>query len=595
VTAAGYLTLGILLAAVVAFAAGRWRPDAVAVLALLALLLSGILDPRAAFAGFGSPVLVAVAAVYVVSAGLERTGVAAALGRRIFRLAGASEAALILAFGGVAGLLSGVMNSIGAMAVLLPAAMAAAREARISPSRLLLPLALGTRLGGDLTLIAGPSNLIASTTLHAQGLRPLGFFEFTPIGAPFLAVGLAFMAVVGRRWLPAVAPAEPADRARLLDVYRLRERLFEIHIPPLSPLAGKTLGQSELGAAWGLTVLSITRPHRRVVAPGPDERLAAGDRLLVQGRLEELMQSRFLDAAEVREEGPIDVSALESPDVRVVEVIPAPRSTLAGKTLREVDFREKYGVTVLAIWREGRPRRTGLVDLPVQLGDALLVQGRRDRLRLLARDPEFLVLEAEDGAPLRTARAGWAVAAVLLMIALSTAGMDIAVAALAAAALVVAAGCVTAEELYQYVDWRALVFIGAMLPMSTALTVTGAAGQAVSAVLAAIGRTPFLALAALLAAGIVANQIMPSVAATVLLAPVAIHIAAATGSSPYAFVMAIIAATGTTFTPISNPVNLLVMGPGGYRIADYVRIGLPLALLLGVVSLIVIPLVWPLR
>jgi di/tricarboxylate transporter len=594
-TPAGYLTLGILAAAVVAFATGRWRPDAVALLALLALLVSRILDPRAAFAGFGSPVLVTVGAVYVVSAGLERTGVAASIGRRLFRLAGANEAVLILALGGVAGLLSGVMNSIGAMAVLLPAAMATAREARLSPSRLLLPLALGTRLGGNLTLIAGPSNLIASTALETAGLRPFGFFEFLPIGGTFLVAGLLFIAFVTRHWLPSTAPAERPTRGRLLDLYRLRERLFEIRIADDSPLVGKTLESSELGSTWGVTVLSITRRRRRLVAPGPAEALAAGDRLLVQGRLEELLQSRFLDAAHVNERGPINVAGLESRDVRIVEVILAPRSALAGKSLREIDFREKYGLTVVAVWREGRPRRTALVDLPVQLGDALLVQGHRDRIRVLSRDPDFLVLEPEGGAAMRTGRAAWAVGALVLMILLSTAGIEIAVAALAAAALVVAAGCVTAEEIYQFVDWRVIVFIGAMLPISTALTATGAAAQVVAGVIDTVGPGTVPTLIALLGIGIVANQVMPSVAATVLLAPIALQIAAATGSGPHAFMMAVIAATGTTFTPISNPVNLLVMGPGGYKMSDYVRIGLPLALLLAGLSLIVIPLFWPLH
>jgi len=589
VTFDAYLTLAVLAAAIVAFASGRWRPDAIAVLALLTLLVSTILDPRSAFAGFGSPVLVAVAAVYLVSAGLERTGVATAIGRRILRVAGSDEAVLILVFGGVGGVLSGVMNSIGAMGVLLPAAMAAAREAGISPSKLLLPLALGTRLGGSLTLIAAPTNLIATATLDSYGLRPFDFFEVTPIGVAFLVVGLAFMVLLGRRWIPAIIPAESTTRATLMDIYRLRERIFEISISRRSPLAGKTLEQSALGAAGGVTVLSITRPRGRIVAPPPTERLEVGDRLLVQGRLDELTQSRLLDSADVHEKDEIERGALESAEVRVVEVMLAPRSGLFGKTLREVDFREKYGASVLAIWREGRPVRTRLVDLPVQLGDALLVQGRRDRIRVLGRDPDFLVLEPVEAEPLRTNRRGWAIAALLLMMALSTAGVDIAVAALIAAAIVVGAGCITAEEIYRFVEWRVLVFIGAMLPMSTALTVTGAAAQIVSGIMETAGGTPFVSLATLLAVGIIANQVMPSVAATVLLAPIALQIAAATGSNPHAFMMAIIAAAATTFTPISNPVNLLIMGPGGYRMKDYVRVGLPLAVLLGIVALIVIP------
>jgi len=590
-TSAGYLTLAVLTVATVAFASGRWRPDAIAVLALLALLVSNVLDPRSAFAGFGSPVLIAVAAVYLVSAGLERTGVATAIGRRILRVAGANEALLILVFGGVGGVLSGVMNSIGAMAVLLPAAMAAAREARISPSKLLLPLALGTRLGGSLTLIAAPTNLIAAETLDSHGLRPFGFFEVSPVGVAFLVAGLAFMAVLGRRWLPAIVPAEHLTRKALMDIYQLRERLFEIRITRDSPLAGKTLEESELGAAAGVTVLSIMHARRRVVAPRPTDRLEAGDLLLVQGRMDELAASQVLNGAEVREKDKIEAGALESPEVRVAEVMLAPRSSLFGKTLREVDFREKYGVTVLAIWREGRSMRTKLVDLPVQLGDALLVQGRGDRIRVLGRDPDFLVLGPEETTPLRTDRRGWAIAAVLLMIALSIWGVEIAVAALIAAALVVGAGCINAEEIYRFVEWRVLVFIGAMLPVSTALNLTGATAQIVSGILGVIGNTPFAAMGALLAIGIAANQVMPSVAATVLMAPIALQIAAATESNPHAFMMAVIAAAATTFTPISNPVNLLVMGPGGYRMKDYVRIGLPLAVLIGIVALIVIPLI----
>lgn len=591
-TVAGYLTVTILAAAVLAFAAGRWRPDAIALLVLLALLVFRILDPPAAFAGFGSPVLVTLAAVYVVSAALERTGVAGRLGRRVFSIAGSSEAALILVFGAVGGILSGVMNSIGAMAVLLPAAVATAREAGISPSKLLLPLALGTRLGGNLTLIAGPSNLIASAALADAGFRPLGFFEFLPIGGSFLLVGLTFIALVARRWLPETAPVGRRRTGRLLDLYRLRERLFEVRIPEESPLAGKTLAESGLGSEWHVSVLNIRRGHRRLDAPRGEERLEEGDRLLVQGRIEDVAGSEILTVTAL--DDATDAVPLEAGSLRVIEMTLAPRSNAAGKTLRELDFREKFGLTVLAVWREGQPRRTKLADLPLQHGDALLVRGRTDRIRLLARDPDFLVLEPEQIPLRRPDRAAWAMAGLLVMVVLATTGTAISIAALVGAAVVIMAGCLTAEELYQAVDWRSIVFIGAMLPISTALTVTGAADLAVNGVLAAAGRAPLMAVTGLLGIGIVANQIMPSVAATVLLVPIALQVATTTGGNATAFMMAIVAATGTTFTPISNPVNLLVMGPGSYRMADYVRVGLPLALILGGIALAVIPLAWPL-
>lgn len=591
-SAEALLALGLLIAASVAFAAGRWRPDAIALATLLALLLSGTISLDAGLAGFGSSPLIAIAAVFVLSAGLERTGVAASLGRRILTLAGRSEVRLTVAFTITAGLLSGVMNSIGAMAVLLPAAIAAAREAHISPSRLLLPLALGTRLGGNLTLISGPSNLIASEILVQHGFRPFAFFEFLPLGGAFVLAGVAFIALIGRRWLPDVPMHEPARPEHLVDLYRLRERLFEVRVTEDSPLIGMTIAQSDLGRSLGLTVLSITRGGQRIIAPPRDERLLSGDRLVVQGRLEDLQRS--VDVRNIGLSSPQDPSSavLESTDVRVAELLLAPRSGLTGKTLREIGFRERYGVTVLAVWREGRPRRTGLVDLPVQLGDALLVQGHRDRLQLLQREPDFLVLEPNVATELHTERAPWALLAVGVLIATSVAGVPIALATLLAAGVVVVSRCLRVEDIYQVIDWRALVFIGAILPLGTALSGTGAAAGLSEIALRTLGTNPLLALGVVLVVSIVLNQFMPSIAAATVLAPIAIQAAGATGANPHAFVMAVIAGTGTTFTPIGNPVNLLVMGPGGYQMKDYVRIGLPLAILLGIVSLALIPAVW---
>lgn len=589
---AAALTLSLLVAASSAFALGRWRPDAIALLVLIVLLLSGTVTLEAGLAGFGSPALVAIAAVFVVSAGLERTGVAAVLGQRILGVAGRSEARLALAYCAAGGLLSGVMNSIGAMAVLLPAAVATAREAKVSPSRLLLPLALGTRLGGNLTLISGPSNLIASESLVQHGLRPFAFFEFAPLGTAFLVAGVAFIGLIGRRWLPDVAIHEPPRHEHLVDLYRLRERLFEVRIPDGSPLSGKTIAQSDLGRSLGLTVLSISRGTQRIIAPTRDERLRGGDRLVVEGRPEDLQRSHDLQQVGLSAPREPEVTVLESAEIRVVEAILAPRSGLAGKTLREINFREKYGLTVLAIWQEGRPRRTGLVDLPVRLGDALLVQGPRDRIALLRQDSDFLVLEPDGSQELRTARAPWALLSVAVMIGASTAGVPIVLATLLAAGIILGSRALTVDEIYQVIDWRALVFIGAILPIGTALSTTGAASALSGVALRTLGAHPLSALATVLGVSIILNQLMPSIAATTVLAPIAIQAAGATGAHPHAFVMAVIAGTGTTFTPISNPVNLLVMGPGGYQMRDYVRIGLPLAILLGIVSYVLIPAVW---
>lgn len=592
---AGYLTGLVLVAATVAFITGRWRPDGIAVLVLLALLLLGLVDLPTGLAGFGNPALFTVAAVFVVSAALEHVGIAAELGRRIYRLAGGSEIRLVLAFGLAGGVLSGFMNSMGAIAVLLPAAMAAAREAQLSPSKLLLPLALGTRLGGVLTLIAGPSNLIASQALVTAGHRPFGLFELLPVGVPFLLLGVGFMAYLGHRWLPSRAALMPPRADPLLSLYRLSERLFHLRVGMNSMLVGKSIAQSELGRALGVTVIGISRGRNRIHGPSRDEVLAEGDTLIVQGNQDEILQSPILETMGlrlVRDPVPFQV---ESSAVRVVEAILAPRSTLQGSTLREIGFREKYGMSVLAIWREGRPRRTALGDIRIQHGDALLIQGDRERLRMLRRNPDFIVLDLLGAPHLRTAKIPWALMAIAIIVLASTTELlPLAVATLLAAVLVVAAGCLTVEEVYQAIDWRSLVFIGSMLPLGSALTTSGAAGAVVGWVLATVGHAPYLALVSLLVAATILNQLMPSVAATVLLAPIALHVASSLGASPYAFMMAVVAGTGTTFTPVGSPVNLLVMGPGGYRMSDYVRIGIPLVGLLLVLGVLIIPVAWPL-
>lgn len=588
--------LVVLAAATVAFLSGRWRPDFIAVAVLMALLLSGVVTTEQGFAGFGSPALLAVASVFVLGAALERVGLAAWAGRKILRIAGGNEARLILTFGLTAGLLAGLINSLGAIAVLLPAAMVAAREAKTSPSKLLLPMALGTRLGGVLTLIAGPSNLIASQALVDRGAAPFGLFTFFPLGAVFLVVGLIFIAAVGRRWLPSVASIDVPRPGRLMELYRLKERLFEVRIPDDSPLVGRSIAESELGKTLGVMVVGVTRGVRVITAPTPAERLHGGDRLLVQGRFEELSQAGALEPLGLHGAKAAEAYAMESGDVRVAEVILPPRTSLIGKTLRGMNFRESYGLTALAIWREGQPKRTILADVPLQVGDALLVQGHRERIRMLKHDPDFLVIETGEVEPPRHERAPWAVLALAMMVILSVSGLaSIAVAALLAAVVVVASGCLSAEEVYKAIDLRSLVFIGALLPLGTAVATTGAASAVVKETLAVFGQSPLPALVGLLTAAAVLNQVMPSVAATVVLAPAAFNVATLTGANVYPFMLAVVAGTATTFTPIGTPVNLLVMRPGGYAMKDYFRVGLPLAVLLVVLGVLIIPALFPLR
>ncbi|MDR7481651.1 MAG: SLC13 family permease [Armatimonadota bacterium] len=591
----GWIVTGILLATVAAFGWGRARPEVITLAAVGALGLSRIATPTQAFAGFGDPATVTVALVFVLSAAMERTGLAYRAARSLVGTVGGGEGRLLAALMLLAGALTGVMNNIGAMAVLMPVAVAVAREAQLSPARLLMPLAIAIRQGGALTLVAGPSNLVVSGLLAAAGFGALRFFSYLPVGLALLAVTVAFMLTAGRRLLP-VRPAPPhTGRLRRRDLpkeYRLAERLFRLRVDEDSPLASRTLAQTALGHAFRLHVLAIQRGRRRIVAPLPTEQVLPGDVLVVQGRPEDLERLQHLGPIEVVTREVDRSEPLETEAIGLVEVVLAPRSELAGKTLRDLEFRQRYGLNVVAIWREGRPYRTGLGEQALRYGDALLVQGPRDRLRALRADPSFVVLE-EPEAP-RTARVGVAAGAVLVLIVLaSTGAVPVALAALLAAGVAVTGGAVTVEEAIGAVDWRTVIVIGGLLPLGAALNATGAAAAIARAGLAIAGSSPLSALVASFTAAMVIGHVVPSIPTTILLAPIALDLAQALGANPVPFMIVISCASSTTLlTPISHPVSLMIMGPGDYRFGDYVRVGAPLAVLLSVTLVAVAVLVW---
>ncbi|OFX32380.1 MAG: hypothetical protein A2Z07_08895, partial [Armatimonadetes bacterium RBG_16_67_12] len=515
----------------------------------------------------------------------------------LFRLLGPSEPALIVALMALAAALAGFMNIVAATAVLLPVALAVCRETGISPSRLLMPLAIASRLGGALTLVGKPSNLIVSLLLVQAGGAPLSFFSFLPVGLAMVAVGILYMIVLGRRLLPTRMPEgfpwSAALRGDLEETYQLPERLFRVRISADSPLAGKTIAETGLGEMFGVVVLAIVRGRKREYSPAPGDVLATGDELLVEARPEEVDRLRSL---------PVDITPehagrgdpLETEEIGLAEVVVAPRSDFAGKSLKEIEFRQRYGLNVVAIWRAGRPRRTWLAGLPLQFGDALLLQGPRDRIRFLRQDPNFVSLDKPR--PLRLSRAPVALLAAAAVIVLVTAGLvPVSLAAVLAAGVMVVSGSVSARESFEAVDWPTIIVIGGLLPLGTALQSTGAAAVIAGTILPVAGQSPVATLALVLVAAVAVGHFVPSVPATILMAPIGLSAAAAIGASPVPFMIAVASATSVTLlTPISHPVSLMVMGPGGYRFSDYMRVGAPLALLLFVTLLAVVVAVWPL-
>jgi len=579
------LTLSILAAAIALFITERLPVDLVALLVLLSLVVTGLLDPAEAFAGFASPAVIAVGGIFVVSAGLFQCGLARSMADLMIRLAGESEPRLIaLLMIGVA-VLSAVMNNVAAVAVLLPAVIGISRRTGISPSRLLLPLAYGAAMGGTLTLIGTPPNLIVSDVLRQRGLPPIGFFEMTVLGLPLVLAGVVFMLTAGRRLLPDRPFRDKLRRTRLpeelIDIYHLPEYIHALEVPQGSALVGRTLEESAMRQDFGLTVLGVVRASERVIDPEASETIRANDRLLVEGgprRLERAVTRWGLGASSAR---PDEAELLLAGDTGLVEVTLAPRSSFEGRSLREMDFREKFGVTVLALWRGGEPIEREIATEPLRMGDVMLVQGSWSRIGLLRREPALIVLFGEEALPRRTRKAPVAVAILLAMIAAVVSGLaPISIAALGAALLMVLSGCLRMEEAHQAIEWNVVFVVAGTLPLGVAMENSGAtqwiADVALSPV-AGLGTLPLLVLLFVVTA--LMNLAISNYATAALLAPIAFSLGAGAGLDPRPLVLAVALGSSVAFaTPIAHQSNLLVMGPGDYQFSDYLRVGVPLTL-----------------
>jgi len=586
------VTLTIILAALTLFASEKLRVDLVALLVLLAVGLTGLIDSESIFDGFANPAVITVWAVYMVSGGLFKTGVADAMGRGILRLAGGKEPGLIAMIMVTCGVISAFMNNVGATAMLMPAMVGISRRTKIAVSKLLMPLSFSSLLGGKMTLIGTPANILAMGVLADRGLPTLGFFGFTPMGTVVLATGVLYMVLIGRHLLPVRAGTQGRQ-----DVYRLREYVTQVRVSNPSPLAGKTLVQSRLGQDYDLTVLALERAGESRSRVRRDTRLQTGDLLTVEGAVDGLMAAREALGLAIEAERKLDLERLEPGTVRLIESTLAPNSGLVGRTLREVRFRDRYGFTALAIWRHGGTITEKLRDVPLQFGDALLLQGPQHRVRELQEGTDFLVLEPLEVEQLRRNKAPVAVAALAAAIGLVVfADLHISMAMAIAAVAMILTGCLSIEEAHESIDWRTVFLVAGMLPLGMAMESTGTAQYLANIMLDALGDFGPLALLAgtyLLAALI--TQAMSNAAAIVLIVPIAVDTALALGANHLTFTMAVVIGAATSFlTPIGHKANVLVFGPGGYRFFDYARVGALLTVVLLIVSMIFLPLFWPL-
>jgi len=585
------LTLAIIVAAVILFATEKLRVDVVALLVLLTLVLTGLVTPEEAFAGFANPAVITVWAVYIVSGGLFKTGVADFLGQQITRLAGKSEPRLIAVIMLTCGTMSAFMNNIGAVAVLLPAVVGISRQAKVPLSRLLIPLAFSSLLGGNITLIGTPPNILAASILADRGLPTFRFFDFAPTGLIVFGVGVLYMVFIGRHLIPIRASVEEQQ------VQRLREYITEIRVPPDSPLVGKTLVESRLGTDYDVTVLAIVHPNGLQTAVGRDTLIRPNDLLIVEAPVEKLMRAREALNFVIEPRSKMKIEQLESDQLHIFEATLAPRSPLIGRTLKEVRFRERYGFNALAIWRHGEVIIERLHQVRLQFGDALLLEGPRDRLPELLEANDFLILEPVKLEQRRFDKAPVAVGAMALVLVLVTLlNFHISTAMVIGAVLMVLTRCLSMEQAYESIEWRSVFLIAGMLPLGTAMESTGTAQYLADWIVRLLGGFgPLAVLAGMYLLVTVLTQPMSNAAATVLIAPIAIDIALSLGANPQPFVLATVIGASTSFlTPVGHQVNVLVFGPGGYRFFDYTRTGGPMTLVILIATLIFLPMIWPL-
>jgi di/tricarboxylate transporter len=602
------LVLGLLVAAVVMFAINKPRMDAVALIVLVLLPFTGVLTMGEALAGFADPNIILIAALFVIGEGLVRTGVAQGLGDWLLRKAGSNETRLIpLLMACVAGLGS-VMSSTGVVAIFIPIALRIAQSAKIAPSRLMMPLSMAALISGMMTLVATAPNLVVDGELQRSGYDGFAFFAFTPFGLPILVLAIGYM-LFARRWLAAgggveIGAALPTVR-NWIERYGLVGRELRARVRENSPVVGRTLADLNLRAANGVNIIAIERQRRfanAFVVPQAGTEVRAGDVFHVD------LARSGIDLAAVGERLGFDVLPTSGEyftdrgqAIGMAELMVAADSRLAGQSIAEAQFRSRYHLTVIGLRHGDLAVATPLAEEKLKVGDTLLVVGAWsdiDRLPSLTRDLLLLNLPAERREVLAVqGRAPHAIACLLLMVVLMVTGVVANVhAALIAAMLMGLFGCVNLDAAYRSIHLKSLILIIGMLPFSLALQRTGGVDLAADALTAATaGAGPHVVLGALFVITAMLGLFISNTATAVLMAPVAIAMATEMGVSPYPFAMTVALAASTAFmTPISSPVNTLVVGPGNYRFGDFVKIGVPFSIVVAIVSVFLVPLILPL-
>lgn len=541
-------------------------------------------DAIKAISGFGQPVILTLLSLFIITHALDKSGVTRWIARFVLEIGGRSEQHLIAIFAITTALLSLVMNNLAAGALMLPGAMEIARRTRIKPSKLLIPIAYGSLLGGAATYFT-TANMIVSDLLAAASppQPPLHVLAFTPTGGLIAAMGILFLTYFGRRRLPERQPLPEQMMARLTsreleDFYHLGGRLWEARVEPGSPLANRSLLESEIGSQFGLTVAGIRRGQHAIFAPSPDQLIHPDDVLLIVGR-EEQVKALSEAGCEIGREN--SNGHISEKGVSFIEVMLSPHSHAIGHTLRELEFRARYRLTALALLRGGRSHRTDVGNFPLMLGDSLLMIGPRSELQRLRINPDFIVLEPNPyDQPLQRTPAALTIGVLLAAIVAAVLGLPVYLAMLAGAVILLLSAHVEIEETYRSIEWQAIMLIGGMYSVSMAMVNTGLArwvGQGLLSLVTPLGPLGLAAGAYILAS--ILTQVMGGQVAALVTAPITISAAIAMGANPQAVAVATaIGCSASFFTPIAHPVNILMIAPGNYRFMDFFHLGWRLSL-----------------
>lgn len=616
-----YITLTVLALTAVLFATGKIRSDIVALGALIVLMLTGVLTPAEALSGFSSPVVIMMTGLFVVGGAVLQTGLAKMISARIMGLAGGNETRLFFMVVTVTAAIGAFVSNTGTVALMLPIIVSMAAGARLNVSRLLMPLAFASSLGGMLTLIGTPPNLVIQDTLTAAGYEPLSFFAFMPVGLVALAVGVAVMFPLSRWLLGRGEQGRKTTRTRgktlrqLVSEYRLADNLARYIVTADSGVEGKTVAELDIHSRYGLTVLEIRREQgagNRLIKTieqklaGPDTVLRQGDIIYIMGPKDNARRMahdlRLRNAAK-NDTTDSSADALDFYDLGMAEIVIMPTSRLIGRQLSEAALRTKYSINVIAIRRAGKYITENLHTAKLRSADVLLVQGTWDNIALLCNDEDRWVVL---GQPLREAAKVTLdykapLAAVIMLAMVATMVFDFipvppVAAVMAAGVLMVLSGCFkNVEAAYKTINWESVVLIAAMMPMSVALEKTGASAIISHSMADTLGTAgPLALLAGIYATTSLLSLFISNTTTAVLMAPIALSSAIELGVSPYPMLFAVTLGASMCFaSPFSTPPNALVMQAGRYTFMDYVKVGLPLQVAIGAVMMLVLPLLFP--